>query len=93
MEQMKVDEKAVIHVNYQDENLSAAVQQFQPVLYKDGNAVCALLGPDPQSGIFGRGVSVETALKDWDSNFNTEIDNPREGNETTRYILDNLNTF
>jgi hypothetical protein len=93
MEQMKIGRKAKIDLNYDDPNLPAAVHQFKPVLFREGESFCMLLGPDPQEGIFGCGDSVDVAISDWDRHFNEEIDNPTEGNETTRFILDNLNTF
>lgn len=93
MDQMKVDEKAKIALNYEDPDLPGSVSQFKPILFKEGDSYCVLLGPDPQEGVFGCGDSPEAAMKDWVKHFNDEIDNPTEGNETTRFILDNLNTF
>jgi hypothetical protein len=93
MEQMQIDEAAKISMDYEHDELPESVKQFKPVLFKEGNAFCVVLGPDPQAGIFGCGDTKEQALQDWNNHFLNEIDNPTEGNETTRYILDNLNTF
>jgi hypothetical protein len=93
MKQMDVDKTARIDLDYNDADLPEPVRQFKPVLYKDGDSFSILLGPDPQEGVYGRGLSVDEAIKNWEQHFNDEIDNPREGNETTRFILDNLNTF
>jgi hypothetical protein len=93
MEQMQIDQAAIIPIDYEHGDLPATVRQFKPVVFQEGNAFCCILGPDPQSGIFGCGDSKEEAIRDWNNHFLDEIDNPTEGNETTRYILDNLNTF
>ena len=93
MEQMRVDQGAVTEIDYEHADVPEPVKQFKPVVFREGNVFCCLLGPDPQSGIFGCGESQEDAIRDWNNHFLAEIDNPTEGNETTRYILDNLNTF
>lgn len=93
MEQMLIAKEAIVDINYGDTQLPSFVQQFKPTVFREGNAFCVLLGPDPQAGIFGCGDTLESALKDWDNHLSDEIGNPTAGNETTRYILDNLNTF
>ncbi len=93
MEQMKVPETAIVEINYDDQSLPLYLQQFKPTVFREGNAFCVILGPDPQAGVFGCGDTVQEAIKDWDNHMSDEISNPTEGNETTRYILDNLNTF
>ena len=93
MEQMDIDKMAKIDLNYNDPDLPAPVRQFKPVLFKEGDSFCMLLGPDPQEGIFGCGNTANDAIQDWEHHFNDEIENPTEGNETTRFILDSLNTF
>ena len=93
MEQIKIDEGAKINLNYDDPNLPGAVRQFKPVLFRDGDSYCVLLGPDPQEGVFGCGDSADLAINDWERHFNEVLENPVEGNETVRYIMDSLNTF
>ena len=93
MEQMKINPEAIVSVDYENQDLPTSVQQFKPPVFREGNAFCVLLGPDPQSGIFGCGRSVEEALRDWDNHLADEIDNPRENNETTHYVMSHLNTF
>ena len=90
---MEIDQAAVIPIDYEHTDLPATVRQFKPVVFKEGDAFCCILGPDPQSGVFGCGDSKEDAIRDWNNHFLDEINNPTEGNETTRYILANLNTF
>jgi hypothetical protein len=93
MEQMKINPEAVITVDFQNENLPTSVQQLKPEVFREEDAFCVILGPDPFAGIFGCGETLEEALRDWDNNLADEIENPTEGNETTRYILEILNRF
>jgi hypothetical protein len=93
MNQMKINPEALISVDFKNQDLPTSVQHFKPTVFKDGDAFCVILGPDPQEGIFGCGNTLEEALRDWDHHLSDEIDDPTENNETTRYVLDNLNTF
>ncbi len=54
-----------ITINYEDEHVPAAAQKLKPKLFKDGIKYCALLGADPQQGIFGCGDTPLDALNDW----------------------------
>jgi hypothetical protein len=90
---MTIDKNAKIELNYNDPDLPTPVRQFKPVLFKEGNSFCMVLGPYPQEGVFGCGNTANQAIKDWEHHFNNEIENPTEGNEMTRFILDSLNKF
>ena len=47
----------------------SSVKMLKPMLYKDGDAFCLLAGPDPQSGTFGCGPTVESAMEDFEQTF------------------------
>ena len=59
----------LISIDYNSGDVPASVKQYRPILYKDGNEFCCLLGPDPQNGIFGGGGSIQEAIVDWDRHY------------------------
>lgn len=59
---MWIEDDAIIILDYTKPELPDVVQEFRPTVYKDGDAYCCFLGPDPQAGIFGCGRSVEAAV-------------------------------
>jgi len=64
---MKVDNNAIIRIDYDADDLPATAKQYKPILFREGSLICCLLGPDPRSGIFGCGPTLSEALKDWDA--------------------------
>lgn len=91
MEQMTMPQDAVIDYNYEAEGVAEPVKEFRPLIFKDGNAYCVVLGPDPQAGVFGCGASVDDALHDWTQHFK-EIASKGGSDEVSRYIIDTLQT-
>lgn len=65
MEQMTIDESMRVPIDYTRNDLPTAVKELKPVVFKDGDSYCTLLGPDPQQGIFGCALTVEGSLEDW----------------------------
>ncbi|MBN9383170.1 MAG: hypothetical protein J0H74_20610 [Chitinophagaceae bacterium] len=64
---MKVDKNAIIRIDYDADDLPPAAKEYKPVLFREGNLICCLLGSDPRSGIFGCGATLSEAIKDWDA--------------------------
>lgn len=91
MEQMTMPRDAVIDYNYEAEGVAEPVKEFRPLIFKDGNAYCALLGPDAQAGVFGCGASVDEALDNWTQRFK-EVASKRGNDEVSQYIMDTLQT-
>jgi len=90
MKQMKISEQLKVSLNYEEKELSRAVKELQPVVFQDGNEFCCLLGPDMKEGIFGCGISLQEALKDWERNLEKRINNATEGDEVALYAIDVL---
>lgn len=90
MEQMKISEQLKVALNYEAKELSRAVKELQPVVYQDGNEFCCLLGPNTTTGIFGCGISIAEALKDWERNLEKRIENITENDEVALYTIDVL---
>lgn len=66
---MKVDQNAIIRIDYDADDLPATAKAYKPVLFREGNLICCLLGNDPRDGIFGCGSTLSEAIKDWDADF------------------------
>jgi hypothetical protein len=90
MEQMKIDEAAQLKIDMDSENIPASVKEFRPVVFKEGNAYCCILGPDPQTGVFGCGQSPAEAMQDWDRHLKDLIEKRPEGNPVAEYVTDTL---
>ena len=86
MEQMQPTGLEVIPVDFSAETIPNSVRQTHPLVYKDGDAVCCVLGPDPQRGIFGCGDSVEAALADFNVHFQEMLEHPIEGDPVSDFI-------
>jgi len=91
MEQMKLDGLEIVAVNFDDPSLPEHARQLRPLIWHDGDAYCVLLGPDPQSGVFGCEKSLEAALDDWNNNVRERLAHPRNDDEVAQFIKDNLN--
>ena len=90
MEQLNVPEEMKIPIDYGDQQIPASVKTFRPLLYQEGESFCCILGPDPQSGIFGCGKTPQEALEDWDVNLSDRIKYHTDDDEIARYIADTL---
>lgn len=76
----------LVKLDYNAPELPKSVRRTQPLLFRDGDSFCCVLGPDPQAGIFGCGQTVEAALVDFDSSYRKLLDHPRPGDEVSDYI-------
>jgi hypothetical protein len=86
MKQMDINENAKIYLNYNDPFLPETVRIFRPVVFKEGDSYCVLLGPDPQEGIFGCGNSAEKAVIDWEHHLFDELNNHGGESETIQFV-------
>ena len=53
-------------IDYDSSEIPESARIYKPKLFKEGVKYCALLGEDPQAGIFGCGDTPLDALLDWD---------------------------
>jgi hypothetical protein len=91
MQQMQVPEEMKVNMDFQDESLPQSVKELRPLVWKDGDSFCCVLGSDPQLGIFGCGDTPTEALKDWDNHFQEWKDQPHDDKELELYIMETLN--
>jgi hypothetical protein len=90
MEQMNVEESLKVKVDYSLPDLPPSVKKLQPLVWKEDNYYCCVLGPDPVEGIFGSGATPEMALADWDEQLVQRLATSALDNEVTEYIKDVL---
>jgi hypothetical protein len=86
MEQLNVPDEMKVPIDFNDKNLPLSVRTFRPLVFQEGDAVCVVLGPDPQEGVFGCGPTKEEALNDWDKNLKLRMEHFTEEDEVVRYM-------
>ena len=60
----------ILSIDYNSKDLPLYVQFFKPTVYiEDKNTFCCILGPDPESGIFGCGLTPVEAMINWDLSY------------------------
>jgi len=92
MEQMNVSEEQKVGFDFSRFRLPRYVGEFQPLLFKEGDSYCAVLGPNPQSGIFGCGATPEDALVDWNDHLLEGLRHPDLNDPVMRYVIETINT-
>ncbi|MCW3109949.1 MAG: hypothetical protein JWQ09_4455 [Segetibacter sp.] len=73
MEQLNVPEEMKVAIDYENEELPETVKTLRPLVFKEGDGFCCLLGPDPQAGVFGCGQTPREALDDWDKHLHEKV--------------------
>ncbi len=91
MEQMKIPQEMKVDIDFERPGIPYTAEVLQPVLFKDTNRYCCILGPDPQAGIFGCGQTPEEALQDWDKQLTQRIEQARPDDKLLLFVNDFLN--
>ena len=86
MEQMNTDGLTLVRIDYNAADIPDSVKQTHPVLYEQGDSICCLLGPDPATGIFGRGKTAKEAMANFDKQFQERLDHPIQGDPVSEFI-------
>ena len=89
---MNVDEGKKVRINFEAEELPKPVRTFRPLVFMDGDEFCCVLGPNPTSGIFGRGKTIDEAFSDWQDNLNARVATNAPDDEVVQYVIDMRNT-
>ncbi len=90
MEQMSIDPESRIDIDYEDWPLTSATQKLQPIVFKEGDSFCCLLGPDPIEGIFGCGSSAYEAVTDWEQHLHDRMASASPGDKTAEFVRKTL---
>lgn len=78
---MQIDPSSVINVP-----LTGAAKALHPVVFREGDSFCALLGPDPQAGVFGCGSTPKQALSDWDEHLKEYLATANDEDEIVQHV-------
>jgi len=81
MRQMNTDGLDVISIDFENESLPAPFRNLRPVLYKDGEQFCCILGPDRNQGIFACATTQAEAISDWTHQFRERMIDVSEEDE------------
>lgn len=60
-----IDPQGQIEVDYSQ--YDEAVEKLKPKVYQQGDGFCCLSGQDQETGIFGRGDTIDAAIQSWKS--------------------------
>jgi hypothetical protein len=90
MEQMKIDPRSRIEIDYNDWPLTTATQKLQPVVFKEGDSFYCLLGPDPIEGIFGCGTTAYEAVTDSEQQLHDRLASDKPDDRVASYVKDTL---
>jgi hypothetical protein len=83
---IKMNPNDLVAINYEESGFPSSFLAFKPLVFRDGQIYCCLLGPNPQEGIFGFGNSVDYAISNWDLEFKKRlIKNPKK-DPTVQFI-------
>src|SRR5450432_286815 len=88
---LKLNPEDIIAISYEDLNLPVSFNAFRPILFKDGDMFCCLLGPNLQEGIFSFGITVNSAIALWDLAFKKRLLKNSKKDPTARFIAYKIN--
>lgn len=88
MEQMNIEESMKVDIDFSEEVLPKSARTLQPLVWKDGESYCCVLGPDPSVGVFGCGDTALLAIVDWDVHLTNRLAEPKENDEVVEYVRD-----
>jgi hypothetical protein len=90
MKQMQIDPESKVDIDFTTPDTDRTLKTLQPVVYKNGDSFCCLLGEDPTQGIFGCGGSPQEAIDDWKVKLQKRMDQHDEDDELAEFVIDSL---
>lgn len=81
MHHFYIDPEKIIKVE-----LTGVASILKPVVYVEGKNYCCLLGLDPESGIFGKGRTLEKALAEWDKSLQKHLAQDNDEDYIIAYV-------
>lgn len=85
MKQLAIDPKLVVDVE-----LTVSASLLKPVVFKEGDIYCCILGINPLEGVFGCGGTPGEAVADWDETLQLRLAESHEGDEVVGYVKEVL---
>lgn len=90
MEQMRIEPDALVEIEYEAKNIPEHVRVLRPVVFREADMYCCILGPDPRTGIFGVGPTPTESLRDWEQRLEERLSATTEDDEIAQEILAQL---
>jgi hypothetical protein len=85
MKQMKINSDSIIDIEF-----DGVAKLLNPIVFKEGNSYCCILGADPQIGVFGCGDTPQDAVNDWDNNLKEHLSKSDSDDEVVAYVKETL---
>jgi hypothetical protein len=91
MEQMNVPEESKVIMDFERREIPRNARELQPLVFKEGDSYCCVLGADPERGIMGCGNTPIESVQDWDDQLVRYLHLAGSDDELALYIRDVLN--
>ncbi len=91
MEQMIIDQAAIVNIDFTAADVDRTLKTLQPVVFREGTQFCCHLGPDMDQGILGKGDNPEAAIEDWKAALKERVQSATEEDELANFVKDSLN--
>lgn len=90
MQRMNVSKEVAVPIDYQRPGIPYTASVLQPILFKNGDDYCCVLGADPQSGVVGYGRTPEQAIQNWDELLKDRIETAGDDDPLVDYVKETL---
>jgi hypothetical protein len=81
MDTMHIDPAAVVSAE-----LSGPAGALRPVVFREGDSFCCLLGHDPQTGVMGCGSTPDAAVQDWNDRLKQHLAEHDDDDYIVQYV-------
>jgi len=92
MKQMQIDPAKIVKIDFTKPETNRTLKTLQPVVFKEDELFCCLLGEDRAQAIIGYGNTPEEAIYDWEQNLQKRIDQHEDNDELAEFVIDSLKT-
>jgi hypothetical protein len=93
MKEVKVSEEKKVKVDFELSDFPRTVKVIKPVVFREGNAFCCAIGPDPNTGVFGYGTTAKNAIDDWDAKLMDRLAIAEEDDELALWVRSLLSSY
>src|SRR5450755_1861194 len=83
----------LVPANYEDINFPPAFRAFKPIIFKESQLFCCLLGPNTRQGIYGFGQTPKDALTQWDEEFKKRVKTHEKSDKTARFVIHKIKSL
>ncbi len=84
MQSMNIYRSLIVPVNYDLPDNSRFIRRLRPMVYRQGDEYCCMIGSDQQGTIFGRGAAPGIAIKNWEDNLVRRLEHIEDEDDITK---------